>query len=301
MIRLLVLSTLACWCGATLLLSQLRAVRRPHLVERLRPYAAGGAMPRGRSLLSADSFRQALRPLAEVAGARLARVAGVEEDLALRLRRVHSPLDPVGFRLRQLGGCVLTFGVIAAGILVLPLPPLVALLLVLGAPVLVFLVLEQQLAATSKRWQLHTFHELPVVAEQLGMLLSSGWSLGTAVQHVAERGGGACSRDLTRACAAIHHGRSEHEALREWAEVVRVDAVDRLVAILVLSREATDLGDLVAAEARAIRRDVHRVLLEAIERRAQQVWIPVTVATLVPGVLLLAVPFVQAMQLFSTA
>jgi tight adherence protein C len=38
-----------------------------------------------------------------------------------------------------------------------------------------------------------------------------------------------------------------------------------------------------------------------MERRSQQVWIPVTVATLVPGVIFLAVPFVEALRMFSEA
>jgi hypothetical protein len=46
---------------------------------------------------------------------------------------------------------------------------------------------------------------------------------------------------------------------------------------------------------------VQRELIEQIERRAQQVWIPVTVATLVPGAVLLAVPFLEALRLFSTS
>ena len=71
-------------------------------------------------------------------------------------------------------------------------------------------------------------------------------------------------------------------------------------AVLALNREATDLGRLITEEARTIRRDAHRHLIETIERRAQQVWIPVTVATLVPGVLFMVVPFVQAMRLFTT-
>jgi tight adherence protein C len=57
---------------------------------------------------------------------------------------------------------------------------------------------------------------------------------------------------------------------------------------------------LISEEARSIRRDVQRERVEAIERRAQQVWIPVTVAALVPGVLFLIVPFVEAMRLFTT-
>jgi hypothetical protein len=40
-------------------------------------------------------------------------------------------------------------------------------------------------------------------------------------------------------------------------------------------------------------------LIETVERRGQQVWIPVTVAALVPGVLFMAVPFIEALRLFS--
>ena len=77
-------------------------------------------------------------------------------------------------------------------------------------------------------------------------------------------------------------------------------AVDRLVGVLALDREASDLGRFLADEARNDRAEVHRELIESIERRGQQVWIPVTVATLVPGVLLLAVPFIEAMRLFTS-
>jgi hypothetical protein len=52
---------------------------------------------------------------------------------------------------------------------------------------------------------------------------------------------------------------------------------------------------------RAIRRDVHRELIKTIERRGQQVWIPVTVAALVPGVIFLAVPFIDALRLFANS
>ena len=65
------------------------------------------------------------------------------------------------------------------------------------------------------------------------------------------------------------------------------------------ARPATS-AELITEEARAIRRDAHRELIETIERRGQQVWIPVTVATLVPGVLFMAVPFIEAMRLFTS-
>jgi len=94
-------------------------------------------------------------------------------------------------------------------------------------------------------------------------------------------------------------------AIDLWRRVVAlsggddVEALTRLVPVLALNREASDLGRLVSEEARAIRRDAHRSLVESIERRSQQVWIPVTVAALVPGVLFLIVPFMEALRLYS--
>ena len=102
-------------------------------------------------------------------------------------------------------------------------------------------------------------------------------------------------------CGRIRQGLGEQAALVEWAELADVEALDRLVSVLALNRQAADLGRLISEEARAMRRDAQRRLIETIERRAQQVWMPVTVAALVPGVLFLVVPFVQAMRLFTTA
>lgn len=298
--RLLLASAVALWAGTTLVLSELRWFRRRPLVDRLRPYAPGGMAAAGRGgVLSAETFRDVVGPLARELGGRVARVAGVSEELAVRLDRVHSPLDVTAFRVRELGWAV---GAFAAGSLVtvaIGPPPLVAVLLVVGGPLLAFLVVEQQLAAASAGWQRRIVLELPVVSEQLGMLLSAGYSLGAALNRIAGRGHGACATDLLRVCGRIRQGLSEIEALREWSRTADVDALERLVTVLSLNRQAGDLGRLIAEEARSIRRDVQRDLVEAIERRAQLVWVPVTVATLVPGVIFLAVPFLEAMRLFS--
>lgn len=301
--NLLALVVGAClFAGASLLLSELRWFRRRSLAERMAPYVPGGrAVPTGTSWLTADSFRQVVAPLARSVGESVARAFGVTEALARRLERVHSPLDVTGFRVRQLGWAALG---LAGGVVVavaLPVPGLVALAFVAGAPLLAFLVVEQRLAAESDRWKRRIFLELPVVAEQLGMLLGAGYSLGSAVSRLAERGQGACGQDLRRVRGRARQGVGEAEALREWAEVADVDALRRLVAVLAVNRQSGDLARLIGEEARAVRRDVHRELVETIERRAQQVWVPVTVATLVPGVIFLAVPFVEALRLFANA
>jgi Flp pilus assembly protein TadB len=291
------------WAGATLVLSELRWFSRRPLTDRLRPYAPGGigvgTGPGG--LLSAASFREVLAPVAQRSGARIAGLFGVNEELADRLQRIHAPLDVTAFRVRQAGWTGAGF---AAGALLAAgtRPPLaVALLFLLGAPLLAFLLVEQQVAAASARWKRRIFLELPVLSEQLGMLIGAGYSLGAALNRLAARGTGACARDLAGVCGRIRQGLSEVEAMREWAALADVDALSRLVAVLALNREAGDLGRLIAEEARGIRREVQRELIEQIERRSQQVWIPVTVATLVPGAVLLAVPFIEALRLFSSS
>ena len=290
---------LTLWLGSTLVLSQFRWFRVPPTVERLRPYAPHGRGESARGpwsgVLSADSLRDVVGPLAASAGNRLSRLLGVNDELAARLARSGSPLDTNGFRLRQAGrsgGVMLAAAAIGA---VAGLPTPLAAGVVLGAPALTFLVLEQQVSAASEAWQQRITLELPVVIEQLGMLLSSGYSLGSAITRLGRRGRGACAAELRSVSARIRQGVSEIEALREWAAHADIVAVDRLVGVLALNWEASDLGALIATEARAVRREVQRAEIEIIEQRAQQVWIPVTVATLLPGVIFMAVPFVDAM------
>ena len=300
MTRVVVLSGVSLWAGTTLLLSRLRWFSRRPLADRLRPYVASGMTDQPRAgVMSMESFRDVIGPLSRHLGERLARLFGVSEELAIRLERVHSPLDVTTFRVRQVGWSLGGLAGGAAVAVALRPPPAVTLLFLLGGPILAFLVLEQLLAQASSMWQRRIFLELPVISEQLGMLLAAGYSLGAALNRVAARGNGACARDLARACGRMRQGLTEIEALREWATVARVDALDRLVAVLALNREAGDLGRLTSDEARSIRRDVQRQLVETMERRAQQVWVPVTVATLVPGVIFLAIPFIEAMRLFS--
>lgn len=300
MTRLLILSGIVLWAGATLLLSTTRWFARRPLTDRLRPYTPGGLAPAHRSgLLSLESFGEVVGPLSRRFGEHLARLFGVSEDLAIRLTRIHSPLDVTSFRVRQLGWVVAAFGGASVVVLATGAPPAMGVLMVLGLPLLAFLLLEQQISGQSARWQRHLFLELPVISEQIGLLLSAGYSLSGAIDRVATRSQGAAGRDLRRVMSRVRQGLSETDALREWAQLAKVDAVDRLVQVLALNREASDLGRLISEEARAIRRDVQRELVERIERRGQQVWIPVTVATLVPGVIFLSVPFLDALSLFS--
>lgn len=294
----LLLAALAVAGGTTLVLADLPWFRRPSLAERLRPFTPGGGPHRRSPLPDVGSFRDVVVPVCRQLGDRLAGAFGVQEELGRRLERLHLDIDPNRFRARQAAwsvagaamGAVLGAGLGPTGVGILAVP---------AGALLAFLLTEQRLATLSARHQESLRLELPVVAEQLGILLGAGYSVGASLDRLAARGAGTCSRDLARVVRRIRQGLDERDALREWADVADVPALHRLVRVLALDREATDLSRLVSAEARAMRREAHRRLVEAIERRSQQVWIPVTVAALVPGALFLAVPFVDALSLIA--
>lgn len=282
--------------GLALTLHRLAWFRTRPTAERLSPYAPATMSRRRRTTLSADSLREVIGPLAIEFGNRLAGVVGVNEDLAVRLQRSGSSPDPTGFRLRQSAWAGASMLGVTSLTTLAQLPPALIVSASLAAPILAFLVLEHRVTAAAERWQHELTLELPVVAEQLGMLLSSGYSLGSAISRMGRRGRGHAAVELSRVARRIRQGVGELEALREWAEYSGVVSIERLVSVLALNWEASDLGTLISNEARSVRRDVQRAQIELIERRAQQVWIPVTVATLLPGVIFMTVPFLAAMS-----
>lgn len=285
------LSLFALLFGTALLLDHAPWFSRRSIVGRIEPYARNTR----RTGTTVDGLRELVAPGVERIGDRLSSLMNTEEPLAERLEFIGSATTPTQVRLRQVAAAVVV-GLVTLALVVSTSPSTaVAMLLVLGAPALVALGVEHSITRAVSRRREALLAELPVVVEQLGMLLGAGYSVTGAITRLAQRTDGAIASDLRRIRRRVGHGLSEQAALVEWAERSRVDAVRRLVSVLSLRREAGDLGALISEEARAVRAEAHRALVEDIERRAQLVWIPVTVATLVPGLILLAVPFMSAL------
>lgn len=298
MTRLSVAAAILLWAGLTILFSCLSVFQKASLADRLRAYVPGA--PRRSSRISAArSTREVVGPLAVLIGGTVAKVFGVEEEVRVRLERIHATETSTQFRVRQAAWSIgtLVLGIAIAAISVVP--GWVALVLIVCGPLLAFLLVEHQLARRSEDWKRRVTLELPIVAEQLAMLLGAGYSLGSALHRLSERTTGAIAADLRRVQRRVLHGVTEAEAIGEWARLVDVRAVDRLASVLRLHGEASDLGRLVAQEAKACREEAHRALLEIVERKDQMVWIPVTVAALVPGCIFLAVPFMNALTFFA--
>lgn len=279
--------------GLALVFDQMRWFRRRPLAVRLRPYGYGGQVP---SEPPRSSPAAVLMPLVGDVLDAAAPVLGIRDDLATRLARAKHSDTAAQFRARQALHALMGLGAALSVAVLLRPGGVFTLTALLGVPILWILIDEQRLSSRIARRSHVLQLELPVVAEQLGILVDAGSSLPSALARVSQRGRGATADDLRRVVMRIRSGIPESQALAEWGDRADVEAVRRLVAVLSLHREAGDLGRLISAEARAIRAETHRELVERIERRAQLVWIPVTVATLVPGLLFLAVPFVAALS-----
>lgn len=280
--------------GTTLVLSGSPWFRRERSMIRLAPYLPNPNAP-ARNPMNRIGLRETLEPTLESFGRVISRALGILTDLPLRLRRAGVETDPYDFRLLQMALGII--GLIIGSIIwvVMPIPALLGVSAMIATPLGAVLGVEQWLNHRIEERSLHIRAELPVIIEQLGMLVSVGFSLTAAVAHIASRGTGAVASDFRGVTTEIRRGVPPMDAFRTWSENSGMSAVDRVVGVLALNSEASDLGALISAEARAIRASAHRDLLETIEKRSQLVWIPVTVATLVPGLMFLAVPFYAAM------
>lgn len=281
--------------GTTLILSTMPWFRHSDLMTRISPYLPD----RGRGIESRRTqigLRETLEPTLEQLGRRLNRALGIVTDLPVRLRRAGIVMDPYDFRLRQMLFGLISVIVATVVWVATPISTVLGLVVLVGAPIGTVLGMEQWLDRRIGQRTTRLVAELPVVIEQLGMLVSAGFSLTSGVAHIAGRGSGVVADDFRAVTREIRHGTPPSEAFDSWATISGTSAVERVVAVLALNSEASDLGALISMEARSIRASTHRGLLETIEKRSQLVWIPVTVATLVPGLIFLAVPFYAAMS-----
>ena len=227
---------------------------------------------------------------------RIAMLANADAELAARLREAGMARSPFEFRVRQVGGAIA--GLVASGTALgaMGVRPLLALAGALGVAAAVYGTSEYRLGRSTALRRTHVAEELPIVAEQIGMLLASGMSLRGALDTAARRGHGICAAGLERVGARVAGGVTVEVALAEWADEAGSAAIRRFVGVLTLHEDATDVAALVSDEARSARMEAHRRLIARIERRSEQVWMPVTVAALVPGCVLLAIPFSDALS-----
>lgn len=282
------------WLGLVIVLDQAPWFRGRSLARRLAPFLPGWDAADTGDRSSVPT--RVLGPVVERALDAVRQGIGTNTDLRRRLLRAGRVDTAAAFRTRQFGHALA--GACAGGVIAVASGAAgLAACGWVAAPAIAWAIVDEQrlgraIAGRHERLRL----ELPVVAEQLGILVTAGYSLPAAVQRIADRGHGLAAEDLARVGRRLRQGLTDTAALSEWEERSGLDTVGRLGRVLAMHRDAGDLGSLISAEARSMRADTHRHLVETIERRSQLVWVPVTVATLVPGLLLLGIPFISALR-----
>ncbi|WP_419853322.1 type II secretion system F family protein [Candidatus Poriferisodalis sp.] len=227
---------------------------------------------------------------------RIALLANADAELAARLRSAGISRSPFKFRARQLRGALAGLAASGAAFGAIGVRPLLALAGALGVAAAVYGASEHFLGRSIASRRAQITEELPIIAEQIGMLLASGMSLTNALDSAARRGEGICAEGLEQVGSRVAGGTAVEVALAEWADDAGSAEIRRFVGVLTLHEDTTDVAALVSDEARSARMEAHRRLIAHIERRSEQVWIPVTVAALVPGCVLLAIPFSDALN-----
>ena len=102
-----------------------------------------------------------------------------------------------------------------------PILPVRRTLLKSAAGLAGILAVEQHLEHSAELRRARVVDELPVVLEQLAMLLGAGYSLGSALNRLARRGNGAVAADLQRVLREVDSGnlaismKSASEPLRD--------------------------------------------------------------------------------------
>lgn len=277
------------WVGAAVSLAG--AVPAPVTVRRrLAPFVSAGLTPTER-LGSTGTLNMWL----VFSLRRVVMRIGSETALNMRLERAGIRVTAVMFRTTQAVAGFAALVVAAALTVVFPLPAAVVFGLLAGLPVVAVWGCEQVLTVALRRRTDLVVRELPLVIEQLAELMKNGVGIAEACAKVAVHTHSVVASDLGRVAREIAHGVRDEVALQAFADRHDVVAIHRIVAVLDAHRHASDLGGLLAEEVRELRLAAHRDLLALMQQREQQVWIPVTVATLVPGVLLLGVPFVYTL------
>ncbi|WP_428119760.1 type II secretion system F family protein [Candidatus Poriferisodalis sp.] len=277
--------------GAMLILSEVRWFRRVPLARRLEPPQPQHQLPLRARLISPT--------MAAEIGDRVATAFGLDQELGTRLDRLGRRQSEAQYRARQASMSAAALLISFAALLWIGIALIPALLIGAGFTIATFLAPERLLAQAIAARGAGLTEELPTITEQIAMLLASGMSLTNALATTGQRGQGICCADLRRVSARVAGGATVETALEEWAETAGSSDVRRLVGVLTLHEDTADIAALVSDEARSARAAAHRRLIERIERRNEQVWIPVTVAALVPGAVLLSIPFSDALRSYT--
>ncbi len=264
---------------------------RPSLAHRVTPYTEQGWISTRPALI-----RRVVAWLMDILETLGSSTSSVRRRLiTLGNRTVRS------FRLQQLqwAGAGFMVGVLMAlSLAIRGTNLLVCLALIVGSVGAGALAADSQLTRQVRRHSEELTQQLPDIAELLALAVSSGESIRSALERVAELGNGALIREIERTLASVWAGLSLTEALAAMSERSGSMEVARFCDALVSSMErGTALSDVLQAQAQDAREQARRQLMEAGGRKEISMMIPVVFLILPVTVLFTLYPGLRALTM----
>lgn len=273
-------------CGLLVVLSRVRAIRRPQLALRVLPYVRDlpqvGRSPALRAVSSSPAtaaagvFGPLLRSLADT----VERVLGGAASVRRRLERADLDLTVHEFRVEQVVWGLVGFGLAAAYALLRAVTGAGGSVLSLVLCGLAFaggvILRDNHLSGQVKARERRVIAEFPAVAELLALAVAAGESPVAALDRVVRRSGGELSRDLARVLAAIRTGEPVGAAFDRWASSTGLPLVARFAqGVAVAVERGTPLADVLHAQAADVREAGRRELIEIAARKEIFMMVPV--------------------------
>jgi Flp pilus assembly protein TadB len=137
------------------------------------------------------------------------------------------------------------------------------------------------------------------LVELTSILVNSGRSVNSALLRATQDERHPWAPFLRTALSAADRGGVIGEELLKLAHVIDIPNFERFAELIHLHINTPELGQLLHAELVTLRRNRHLQLIETLEIRSQLVWIPVSIAILIPGTILLAIPLINSLKFFS--
>lgn len=284
--------------GVCLLVSLAPRWGAPSLARRIAPYIRDVTDARGLEVTGGRSVAGTWAPLLRL---RLARLAGGDAALALRLHRAGWVIDPARFRVRQLAWAIA--GLAAGGVVVV-----VLVLVGRGSPALglvppvaavaAALACDAWLTRAARGRATRIEEELPTVLEFLSLCLSAGEGILDSLRRVSEVGAGELTTELRGVVVAVGTGSPLSESLTRLAAGLEIPALTRSIDQLVAAIDrGAPLAHVLQAQAIDAREDAKRTLIESAGRKEIYMLFPLVFLILPLSVLFAVFPGIFMLRL----
>ncbi|MHB8189765.1 MAG: type II secretion system F family protein [Ferrimicrobium sp.] len=190
---------------------------------------------------------------------------------------------------------------VATALILIPPLSLEWIVVAVGVGVLVTLLPPAKIHSLAIRQRKLLVQELPTLLGTISSDLRRGVSLTSSLTTLEGRSPPTWKPLLHELSQRLTHGESLDEILRSIDERIHDSTIHTVMRLLVRGYESHTTTQLVDNLVDQAYQRAHNRLITKAERQQQLIWIPVAIATLVPGMLLLFAPLVSSLKLLAGA